>query len=113
MGFIGFAIGEAEWEVAPAVINIAIGWDDDIDVAALIGLRTAPPGLRDGMLTVKRIAFSAVVLVGVAHMVMGGLGIIIVDRAVFIDVGIRIDIQEAVIAKGGETSIQTGMEAIE
>ena len=113
MGFIGFAIGEAEWEVAPAVINIAIGWDDDIDVAALIGLRTAPPRLRDGMLTVKRIAFSAVVLVGVAHMVMGGLGIIIVDRAVFVDVGIWIDIQEAIIAKGGETSIQTGMEAIE
>jgi hypothetical protein len=113
MGLIGFTIGEAEWEVAPAVINIAIGWDDDIDVAALIGLRTAPPGLRDGMLTVKRIAFSAVALVGVAHMVMGGLGIIIVDRAVFVDVGIWIDIQEAIIAKGGETSIQTGMEAIE
>lgn len=113
MGFIGLAIGEAEWEVAPAVINIAIGWDDDIDVAALIGLRTAPPGLRNGMLTVKRIAFSVVVLVGVAHMVMGGLGIIIVDSAVFVDVGIWIDIQEAIIAKGGETSIQTGMEAIE
>jgi hypothetical protein len=46
-------------------------------------------------------------------MVMGGLGIIIVDRAVFVDVGIWIDIQEAIIAKGGETSIQTGMEAIE
>ena len=65
------------------------------------------------MLTVKRIAFSVVVLVGVAHMVMGGLGIIIVDRAVFVDVGIWIDIQEAIIAEGGETSIQTGMETIE
>ena len=65
------------------------------------------------MLTVKRIAFSAVVLVGVAHMVMGGLGIIIVDRAVFVDVGIWIDIQEAVIAKSREAFIQTGMEAIE
>ena len=113
MGFIGFAIGEAEWEVAPAVINIAIGWDDDIDVAALIGLRTAPPGLRDGMLTVKRIAFSAVVLVGVAHMVMGGLGIIIVDRAVFVDVGIWINVQKTIVSKSREAFIQTGMEAIE
>lgn len=65
------------------------------------------------MLTVKRIAFSAVVLVGVAHMVMGGLGIIIVDRPVIVDVGIWIDIQEAIVSKSREAFIQTGVEAIE
>ena len=65
------------------------------------------------MLTVKRIAFSAVVLVGVAHMVMGGLGIIIVDRSICINVGIWINIQKTIVTKGSEVLIQTGMEAIE
>ena len=46
-------------------------------------------------------------------MVMGGLGIIIVDRAVFVDVGIWINVQKTIVSKSREAFIQTGVEAIE
>lgn len=65
------------------------------------------------MLTVKRIAFGAVALVGVAHMVMGGLGIVIVDRPVIVNVAIWINVQKTIVSKSREAFIQTGVEAIE
>jgi hypothetical protein len=46
-------------------------------------------------------------------MVMGGLGIIIVDRAVFVNVAIWINVQKTIVSKSREAFIQTGVEAIE